>query len=106
MINKIIKKLNKLCLGTALMQLIPASAYASGGPKLEFNEPLEKLLKNLTGPTAQTISTLGIVIGGVLFIFAGYGAMMRTLSGVIISAAIITKAAALLSSLGITGAAC
>lgn len=84
--------------------LYPSLASASGGPKLEFNAPLETLLNNLTGPTAQTISTLGIVIGGVLFIFAGYGAMMRTLSGVVIAAAIITKAAALLSSLGITGA--
>ena len=82
-----------------------AAAPAAGtdaGSSLAWNQPLQRVADNLTGPTAKAILMIGIFAGGVVLAFGGWESGGRKLAAVVVAAAIVVTGAAFLAQLGIT----
>jgi len=92
----------------SLLLLIPALATpahaAAGGSSLPFNDPINTVLDNLTGPTANAI-IVALIFAGLVTIGIGRDqTWIRTIGGVIVIGALMAKSASLPGILGLSAA--
>ena len=81
--------------------LLSSPAWAStagGGAPLPWEGPLAQVLASFTGPVAQALLILAIVITGFGFAFSEGGGMMRRVLGLLLGASIAATA----TSFGVT----
>ncbi|MBO2558937.1 TrbC/VirB2 family protein [Shewanella algae] len=75
-----------------LISLFPVSAFASSGGSLPWDNPLKKLVDNITGPFAFIVATLIIVTAGLtLWLNGGSmdGWVKKMLEGALVISVII-----------------
>ncbi len=71
--------------------LVTPSAFAAGSG-MPWEGPIERLIISLTGPVAQALLTLSVLLLGFAFAFSE-GAFMRRILGVVLGGAIAATAA-------------
>jgi type IV secretory pathway VirB2 component (pilin) len=82
-----------------------ALAAATGGGTMPWDTPLQTLRTDLTGPTATSISFIGIVAIFAVLIFGGeLNHFFRSLCYVVLLVAVLVGANTIFSALGIAGA--
>lgn len=86
-----------------LAQAMPALA-GTGGTDMPWNQPLQRVLDNLTGPTGKTVAALMIVIGGLVWGFGRHEQGMNKLGGAIVAIGLVLGAPSFLTTLGFEGA--
>jgi type IV secretion system protein VirB2 len=74
------------------------AAAAGGGAPLPWEGPLAQVLASFTGPVAQALLILAIVVTGFGFAFSEGGGMMRRVLGLLLGASIAATA----TSFGVT----
>ncbi|MGH7576222.1 MAG: TrbC/VirB2 family protein [Longimicrobiales bacterium] len=82
----------------------PAWAAGAGGTAMPWNAPLETLLNNLSGPTAQTLGMLMFVVGALAWGFSRNEEHIRRFGGAVFGAAIAIGVVNLFNALGFQGA--
>jgi type IV secretion system protein VirB2 len=92
-----------LAIAFALTALSPAFA-GTGGDTMPWNGPIDKIVNNLTGPTAKAASILLFVIAGIVWGTSNHERGANRLFQALIAAAILLAAPTILDTLGITGA--
>jgi type IV secretory pathway VirB2 component (pilin) len=84
---------------------IPAVAWAgTGGTELPWDAPLQTLLGNLSGPTAQVLAAIMLVIGGALWGFTRHEEGVKRIGQAIFGIAIMFGAAQIVAALAFAGA--
>jgi type IV secretion system protein VirB2 len=86
----------------ALTAFSPAFA-GTGGDSMPWNGPIDKIVNNLTGPTAKAASVLLFVIAGIVWGTSNHERGANRLFQALIAAAILLAAPTMLEALGITG---
>lgn len=71
---------------------------------MPWNAPLENLLSNLSGPTAQTLGMLMFVVGALMWGFSRNEEHIRRFGGAVFGAAIAIGVVNLFNALGFQGA--
>ncbi|MEM6457852.1 MAG: TrbC/VirB2 family protein [Planctomycetota bacterium] len=74
------------------------AAAGGGGAPLPWESPLAQVLASFTGPVAQALLILAIVITGFGFAFSEGGGLMRRVLGLLLGASIAATA----TSFGVT----
>ncbi len=87
----------------ALLAAAPARA-GTGGTDLPWNQPLQVVVDNLTGPTAKTISALAFVLGGAMWMFTSHEQGAKRFGQALFGVAIVLGAVNLVNALGFQGA--
>jgi type IV secretion system protein VirB2 len=87
----------------ALAALTPAFA-GTGGDTMPWNGPIDKIVGNLTGPTAKAASILLFVIAGIVWGTSNHERGANRLFQALIAAAILLAAPTIIDTLGIAGA--
>lgn len=89
----------------ALLLISAAPAWASGfgGPDMPWNTPLQNLLDNLSGPTAQTIGMLMFVIGALTWGFSRNEEHVRRFGGAVFGCAVAIGVVNLFNALAFQG---
>jgi type IV secretion system protein TrbC len=87
-----------------MVAIVTSSASASAGSAMPWDTPLQNLLSNLSGPTAQALVLIAIVACGLLWAFTRNEEGLKRLGQVAFGGAIAMGAVALLASLGFAGA--
>jgi type IV secretion system protein VirB2 len=87
----------------ALLAAPPAWA-GTGGADLPWNQPLQTVVDNLTGPTAKTISALAFVLGGAMWMFTSHEQGAKRFGQALFGVAIVLGAVNLVNALGFQGA--
>lgn len=82
----------------------PTAFAATAGSAMPWDTPLERLMQNLTGPTARVLVTCAVVGCGLLWAFTRNEDGLRRLGQVAFGGAIALGAAALMANLGFAGA--
>jgi type IV secretion system protein VirB2 len=90
----------------ALMLITSAPLWASGtgGPTMPWNAPLQNLLDNLSGPTAQVLGMLMFVIGALAWGFSRNEEHIRRFGGAVFGCAIAIGVVNLFNALAFQGA--
>jgi type IV secretory pathway VirB2 component (pilin) len=97
--------LRSLPLALALMAGGATAAEAgTGGADLPWNQPLQVVVDNLTGPTAKTISALAFVLGGAMWMFTSHEQGAKRFGQALFGVAIVLGAVNLVNALGFQGA--
>lgn len=89
-------------LGLALA--FPLWAAGGGGPVMPWNAPLQNLLDNLSGPTAQTLGMLMFVLGALMWGFSRNEEHIRRFGGAVFGAAVAIGVVNLFNALSFQGA--
>jgi type IV secretion system protein VirB2 len=92
-----------LAAAVALLATPPAWA-GTGGADLPWNQPLQTVVDNLTGPTAKTISALAFVLGGAMWMFTSHEQGAKRFGQALFGVAIVLGAVNLVNALGFQGA--
>jgi type IV secretory pathway VirB2 component (pilin) len=88
-----------------LLPLLSAPAHATGGGTvLPFNDTLSLIQDNITGPTANTVVVVVFVGGLIGLAVSRENAWLKVLGGIAIICALIAKAPAVMTALGLGGA--
>lgn len=82
----------------------PLWAAGGGGPVMPWNAPLQNLLDNLSGPTAQTLGMLMFVLGALMWGFSRNEDHIRRFGGAVFGAAIAIGVVNLFNALAFQGA--
>jgi type IV secretion system protein TrbC len=83
-----------------LLNLFPDPVFAASSQGLPFEDPLDTLMKSITGPVGKAISLIAIVVAGVALVMGGdFSAFAKTLCWVVLAIGIIAGAANLLDNL-------
>lgn len=82
----------------------PAWGGNLGGPEMPWNAPLQNLLDNLSGPTAQTLGMLMFVVGALMWGFSRNEEHIRRFGGAVFGAAIAIGVVNLFNALSFQGA--
>lgn len=88
----------------AALQAPELWASSAGGPIMPWNGPLQRLLDNLSGPTAQTLGMLAFVIGALMWGFSRSEDHLRRFGGAVFGAAIAIGVVNLFNALAFQGA--
>ena len=90
----------------ALMLVTGAPLWASGtgGPTMPWNAPLQNLLDNLSGTTAQVLGMLMFVIGALTWGFSRNEEHIRRFGGAVFGCAIAIGVVNLFNALAFQGA--
>jgi type IV secretory pathway VirB2 component (pilin) len=91
-----------LVLATVLTTF-PAHA-AAGGTVLAFNDTLNTIYDNLSGPTATAVCGIAFVVGCITVAFNKEHGPVRSIGIVVLTVAVVAKAPQLLQQLGLAGA--
>lgn len=78
-------------------------ASSAGGPVMPWNGPLQRLLDNLSGPTARTLGMLAFVIGALMWGFSRSEDHLRRFGGAVFGAAIAIGVVNLFNALAFEG---
>ena len=87
----------------ALIHASPLWASGSGGPDMPWNGPLQNLLDNLSGTTAQTLGMLMFVIGALMWGFSRNEEHIRRFGGAVFGCAIAIGVVTLFNALAFQG---
>lgn len=87
----------------ALVQTPELWASSTGGPTMPWNSPLQRLLDNLSGQTAQTLGMLMFVIGALTWGFSKSEDHVRRFGGIIFGVAIAIGVVNLFNGLAFQG---
>ncbi len=87
-----------------LMRATNLWAAGAGGPVMPWNGPLQTLLNNLSGPTAQTLGMLMFVIGALAWGFSRNEEHVRKFGGIVFGCAIAIGVVNLFNALAFQGA--
>ena len=88
-----------------LLAAAPAAAHAgTGGAALPWNQPLQVVVDNLTGPTAKTIAALAFVLGGAMWAFTSHEQGAKRFGQALFGVAVVLGAVNLVDALGFQGA--
>ena len=80
--------------------LAPELAYASSSAGMPWENPLQKLVRSITGPIAFGVSVLAIVASGITLIWGGeIAGLIKTLIYIALVISLIVFATNILSSL-------
>ena len=79
------------------------SASGFGGPDMPWNAPLQNLLDNLSGPTAQTLGMLMFVLGAIMWGFSRNEEHIRRFGGAVFGCAIAIGVVNLFNALAFQG---
>jgi type IV secretion system protein TrbC len=104
--NVILKRSLVVCgclVALALVQTPELWASSAGGPTMPWNDPLQRLLDNLSGPTARTLGMLMFVIGGITWGFSRSEEHVRKFGGAIFGCAIAIGVVNLFNALSFQG---
>jgi type IV secretory pathway VirB2 component (pilin) len=83
----------------------PGAAWAgTGGADLPWNQPLQTVTDNLTGPTAKTVAALAFVLGGAMWMFTSHEQGAKRFGQALFGVAIVLGAVNLVNALGFQGA--
>jgi type IV secretion system protein TrbC len=95
----------RVLLWLATISLVQASPLWAGGagPSMPWNGPLQNLLDNLSGPTAQTLGMLMFVIGALMWGFSRNEEHIRRFGGAVFGCAIAIGVVALFNALAFQG---
>lgn len=93
-----------VCCALTLGYASPLWAGGAGGAAMPWNAPLENLLNNLSGPTAQTLGMLMFVVGALTWGFSRNEEHIRKFGGAVFGAAIAIGVVNLFNALGFQGA--
>jgi type IV secretory pathway VirB2 component (pilin) len=98
-------KRHSLALLLLLLPGLAAPAHAAaGGSTLPFNEPITRIIDNLTGPTANAI-IVAVIFAGLLTLALGRDqGWLKTIGGAVVIGALMAKAATLPGILGLSTA--
>lgn len=88
----------------AVANASPAWAAGGGGSDMPWNAPLQNLLDNLSGPTAQTLGMLMFVVGALAWGFSRNDEHIRRFGGAVFGAAVAIGVVNLFNALGFQGA--
>lgn len=88
----------------ALASATSVWAAGGGGAAMPWNAPLQNLLDNLSGPTAQTLGMLMFVVGALTWGFSRNEEHIRKFGGAVFGAAIAIGVVNLFNALGFQGA--
>lgn len=81
-----------------------ALALTQGGGQLPWEQPLQTLANELTGPTAGTIAIIAIFVAGLALIFGeDLGKFARTLLMIVIALAFLVGASTMVAKLAPQG---
>lgn len=84
---------------------MPMVAWAgTGGTDLPWDAPLQTLLGNLSGPTAQVLAAIMLVIGGALWGFTRHEEGVKRIGQAIFGIALMFGAAQIVAALTFAGA--
>jgi type IV secretory pathway VirB2 component (pilin) len=86
-----------------ILSTLPAHATA-GGTALAFNDTLNTIYDNLSGPTATAVCGIAFVVGCITVAFNKEHGPVRSIGIVVLTVAVVAKAPQLLQQLGLTGA--
>jgi type IV secretion system protein VirB2 len=87
----------------SLIHTSPLWASGSGGPAMPWNGPLQNLLDNLSGTTAQTLGMLMFVIGALMWGFSRNEEHIRKFGGAVFGCAIAIGVVSLFNALAFQG---
>lgn len=89
----------------ALLTFLPsAEAWASGtGPIMPWNSPLDRLLDNLSGPTARTLGMLMFVVGALTWGFSRNEEHARRFGTIVFGCAVAIGVVSLFNALAFQG---
>ena len=96
-----------LALAAAAVILLPDAAFATtaSGGGLPWESPLKTVADSLTGPVAQAISLIGVVVTGAMLVFGGeINEFARRIIMLVLVIALIVSATSVISTLFGTGA--
>lgn len=93
-----------LMFGLALARSGTLWAAGGGGPVMPWNAPLQNLLDNLSGPTAQTLGMLMFVLGALMWGFSQNEEHIRRFGGAVFGAAVAIGVVNLFNALAFQGA--
>lgn len=82
--------------------IAPSIKATSSGGTMPWDGPLQRVVDNLTGPTAQVFVIAMFVIGGLFWGFSGNSEGAKKFGQAIIGTSIIIGAPAILTTLGLT----
>ena len=82
----------------------PAAFASTGGASMPWDAPLQRLLSNLTGPTARALVVIAIVVCGLLWAYTRNEEGLKRLGQIAFGGAIALGAVTMLTSLGFSGA--
>jgi type IV secretion system protein VirB2 len=91
-------------LALALVQTPGLWAAGTGGPTMPWNDPLQRLLDNLSGSTARTLGMLMFVMGGIAWGFSRNEEHVRKFGGALFGCAIAIGVVNLFNALAFEGA--
>ena len=92
--------------GLMVLSLVYTSqlwASGTGGPPMPWNGPLQNLLDNLSGTTAQTLGMLMFVIGALMWGFSRNEEHIRKFGGAVFGCAIAIGVVSLFNALAFQG---
>lgn len=93
---------------TTFLGLLWASPVQAGstdtGGSLPWNEPLEILHENISGPTANALILIGITIGAIVWAATDNNRGLQWIGKGLVALAIVVKLADLINGLGINAA--
>lgn len=89
----------------ALLLAAAASPAWAAGPAMPWDQPLTRLLDNLSGPTARVLVLLAVVGCGILWAFTRNEEGLKKLGQIAFGGAIALGAVTLLANLGIAAGA-
>ncbi|HXC26042.1 MAG TPA: TrbC/VirB2 family protein [Gemmatimonadaceae bacterium] len=79
--------------------------YASTtGPQMPWNDPLQAVVDNLTGPTGHALVILAIIISGIIWSFTRHEEGGKKIGQIAVGGSLVLGAASLMASLGFAGA--
>src|SRR2546426_1221300 len=80
-----------IALACVLLPHVAVAASAGGGAPMPWTGPLQRLLNNLSGPTARIIGALAFLVGGALLAFTRPEEGARRLAPAIVGIAILIR---------------
>jgi len=86
-----------------LMQTAEVWAAGVGGPDMPWNTPLQRLLDNLSGPTARTLGMLMFVVGALTWGFSRNEEHVRRFGTIVFGCAVAIGVVNLFNALAFQG---
>ena len=92
------------CAITLVLWPMMAVADTTGGVTMPWNNPLDAVVSNLSGPTGHALVLLAIMISGIIWAFTRHEEGGKKIAQIAVGGSLILGAVSLMASLGFAGA--